>query len=51
MLRLLEDTTFSTAIYHVSGIIQNVRITFETSDTRLLCDIKTEGNNDVRQNT
>ena len=46
MLHLLKNTIFSTAIHRVSDIIQNVRIIFETSDTRLLkalCDVNTEG--------
>ena len=47
MLRLLKISIFSTAIHHVSDIIQNVRIIFETLDTRLLealCEVKTERN-------
>ena len=47
----MKDTTFSTAIDRVFDIMQSVRIIFETSDTRLLkalCDVKTEGKNDVR---
>ena len=46
MLHLLKNTTFSTAIHRVSDIMQNVRIIFETIDTRpleVLCDVKTEG--------
>ena len=45
MLRLLNSTTFSTAFHRVSDIIENVRTTFDISDTRLLdalCDAKTE---------
>ena len=51
MLWLLKNTTFSTAIDSVSDIMQNVRIIFEISETRLLealCDVKTEGKLDVR---
>ena len=50
MLRLLKNTTFLTAVDHASDIIKNVRTIFETSDTRLLdelCDVNTEGKNDV----
>ena len=46
MLRLLKNKTFSNASHRVSDIIQNVRIIFETSDTRLLeelCEVNTEG--------
>ena len=46
MLRLLKNKTFSTASRRPSHIIQNVRIIFETLDTRLmeaLCDVNTEG--------
>ena len=45
MLRLLKNTTFSTAIDRTSDSIKNVRTIFETSDTRLLdalCDVNTE---------
>ena len=46
MLRLLKNTTFSTALHRVSDIIENLRTVFENSDTRLsdaLCDVNTEG--------
>ena len=46
ILRLLKNTTFSTAIHCLPDIIRNVRIIVETSDTRLLdalCDVNTEG--------
>ena len=46
MLRLLKNTTFSTAVYCAFGIIKNVRTIFETSDARpldALCDVNTEG--------
>ena len=52
MLHLLKNETSSNASHVVSDIIQNVRIIFETSDTRLLealCDVNTAGKNDVRQ--
>ena len=42
MLRLLKNTTVLTAIHRISDIIQNVKIVFETSATRLLealCDV------------
>ena len=42
MLRLLKNTTFSTAVDRTSDIIKNLRPIFETSDTRLLdalCDV------------
>ena len=38
---LTKNTTFSTAVHHVSGITKNDRTIFETSDTPLLdtlCD-------------
>ena len=46
MLRLLKNTTFSTAVDRASDIIENFRTIFKTSDTRLLdamCDVKTDG--------
>ena len=49
MIRLLKNTTCSTAIHRASDIIRNVRTIFETLDTRLLdalCDVNTEGNKD-----
>ena len=45
-LRLLKNTTFSTAVHRASDIIKIVRTIFETTDTRLLdalCDVNTEG--------
>ena len=45
MLRLVKNTTFSTAVHCTSDIIKNVRTNFETSDTQLLdarCDVNTE---------
>ena len=46
MLRLLTNTTFSTAIHCASDSIKDIKTIFETSDTRLLdtlCDVNTEG--------
>ena len=45
MLRVVKNTTFSTAVHRASDIIKNVRTIFETSDTQLLdalCDVNTE---------
>ena len=47
MLRLLKNTTFSTAVCPYSYIIKNVRTIFETLDARLLdalFEVSTEGN-------
>ena len=46
MLRLLKNTTFSTAVHRSFDIMKNVKAIFETSDTRLLdalCDVNTWG--------
>ena len=46
MLRLLQNTTFSTAVHRTCGIIKNVRTIFETLDTQpldALCDVNAEG--------
>ena len=46
MLRLLKNTTFSTAVHCTFDIIKNVRTIFETLDARplyVLCDVNTEG--------
>ena len=45
MLRLLKNTTFSTAVDSASDIIENFPTIFETSDTRLLdalCEVNTD---------
>ena len=52
MLRLLKNSTFLVAIHCASDIIKTVRTIFQTSDAQLfdaLCDVNTEGKNDVRQ--
>ena len=51
MLPSLKSTMFSTTVHRVSDIMEIVRKIFEISDTGLLdalCDVKTEGKNDVR---
>ena len=45
MLRLLQNTIFSSAVNRASDIIQDKRTMFETLDTRLLdtlCDVNTD---------
>ena len=52
MLRLLKNTTFSTAVEGAPDTKKNIKTIFKTSDTRLLdemCDVNTEKKNDVLQ--